>query len=82
MALDSSVRKFTLISGILSTVLYAAVASLLFNAPEIDEDPAAIVEWATANQWRIYIGLYLWGLCICATFAFLTGLIFSLPSPS
>lgn len=60
--------------GIASFVLYGAVAALMIDMPGVDVSADAQHAFVREHRTAMLIGTYLWGLCTCATFAFLTGL--------
>ena len=67
-------KLFTTIAGITSVILFIIVSSLLADAPQINDSEEHILMWLQSNKTLVLSGSYIWGLCIIATFCFLTGL--------
>lgn len=67
-------RWLTAGSGIASAALYGAVAVAMNDAPGAELDAASVHAWVEDHRTLILVSGYLWGLCSCATWGFLTGL--------
>jgi hypothetical protein len=66
--------RLTAKCGLAATALYVAVAVLMLDAPSTDLAASEVHAWIAAHRSAIFIAAYLWGLCCCATWAFLSGL--------
>jgi hypothetical protein len=69
----NQINKFTGISGIISALLYIAVALILVDSPDLRTPDAQVLNFLRVNRSMVLSAIYLWGICISATYCFLTG---------
>lgn len=70
---DSELKKVTAFSGIASFILFIIASVLLASTPDISASDDVVLKWLRENRSIILTAIYTWGLCVSATFFFLTG---------
>lgn len=71
---DSQVRRFTAIAGILSVVLYMVSAALIFDLPDINASASVWSSYVASHAPQLLGEVYVWGATTAAVACFLAGL--------
>lgn len=63
-------NRFSLMSGILASLLYLAIAAVLADAPAANATGEVVLAWATRSRTAILVVTPVWTLSVAAIFAF------------